>query len=154
MNLKFIEPYPQLLYSLLKQGDEKEIQIIPSKLQDIPVEFFDCLEENDILFIDSTHVSKFGSDVNYLFFHILPRLRKGVYVHLHDIFYPWQYSLSWIKKGMGWNELFVLRAFLQYNDSWEVIFFNQYMAKEHPEKYGFGWRKFLDAKERMKVNKS
>lgn len=144
IKMKFIEPYPNLFYSLLKEWDDKDLLMVPKQLQDISPSFFDTLEENDILFIDSTHVSKFGSDVNYLFFHILPRLKKGVYVHLHDIFYPWQYPVEWIKKGMGWNEMFLLRAFLQYNDSWEIVFFNHYMAFTHPELYHEEWRTVSD----------
>lgn len=144
VDMKFIEPYPELFYSLLKKEDVRENLMIPKGLQDIPLSYFDVLEENDILFIDSTHVSKFGSDVNYLFFHILPRLKKGVYVHLHDILYPWQYPAHWIKKGMGWNEMFLLRAFLQYNKDWEIVFFNHYMAFTHPELYHEEWRKIPD----------
>ena len=146
MNIRLVEPYPNLVYSLMKETDGKADLVVPSKLQDIPLDFFDRLEDGDMLFVDSTHVSKAGSDVNYLFFHIFPRLKKGVYVHLHDIFYPWQYPCpcQWIKNGMGWNEMFLLRAFLQYNDNWEIVFFNHYMAVEHSEMYHEEWRKILD----------
>uniref|UniRef100_UPI000A4A89E8 hypothetical protein n=1 Tax=Clostridium sp. NkU-1 TaxID=1095009 RepID=UPI000A4A89E8 len=66
IKLKFIEPYPSLLKSLLRPNDE--IELLPIGLQDVPLSVFEELEEGDILFIDSTHVSKIGSDVNYLFF--------------------------------------------------------------------------------------
>jgi hypothetical protein len=56
------------------------------------VEKFAALGENDILFIDSTHVAKVGSDVNYLFFEVLPNLNPGVLIHIHDIFYPFELS--------------------------------------------------------------
>ena len=75
------------------------------------------------MFVDSTHVSKTGSDVNYLFFEIIPRLNPGVIIHLHDIFYPFEYPHKWLKQGMVWNELFLLRSFLQYNDNYEILYF-------------------------------
>lgn len=129
IQLKFIEPYPELLQSLLKEEDE--IELFTKGLQDIPLDTFEQLEDGDILFIDSTHVSKIGSDVNYLFFQILPRLNKGVYIHLHDIFYPFEYPKHWIYSGMIWNELYLLRAFLQNNNDYEIIFFQNMMEKKH-----------------------
>lgn len=71
-------------------------------MENIELEYFSNLEDGDVLFIDSTHVSKMGSDVNYLFFEIIPRLKKGVYIHLHDIIYPFEYPMEWIYNGMVW----------------------------------------------------
>src|SRR5262249_3816423 len=84
----------------------------------------ETLGANDILFIDSTHVSKLNSDVNYELFEILPALQSGVYVHLHDILYPFEYPLDWAEEGRGWNEAYLLRAFLAYNDEFEIVLFN------------------------------
>ena len=137
INLSFIEPYPDLLKSLLKPTDD--IKILDRGLQDIELSYFDILNEGDILFIDSTHVSKVNSDVNYLFFEILPRLKKGVYIHLHDIFYPFEYPKEWIYKGMIWNELYLLRAFLQNNNDYEIIFFQNMMMKTHEKLYREEW---------------
>jgi hypothetical protein len=91
------------------------------------------LEANDILFIDSSHVSKAGSDVNHLFFTVLPRLKPGVLVHVHDVFYPFEYPLGWLRQGRAWNELYLLRAFLQYNTAFEMLFFNSFLWKHHKE---------------------
>jgi hypothetical protein len=110
------------------------------KLQDIPIETFKKLQSGDILFIDSTHVSKFASDVNYLFFEILPQLESGVIVHLHDIFYPWEYPVDWIKKGMGWNELYLLRSFLQYNLKWQILFYSSFMERRFKKEYNESWK--------------
>jgi hypothetical protein len=130
INLSFIEPYPALLYSLLKQTDDIELNVCG--LQDMPIDFFETLDSGDILFIDSTHVSKVNSDVNYLFFEIFPRLKKGVYIHLHDIFYPFEYPKDWIlKKGMVWNELYLLRAFLQNNNKYFIQYFHNMMEKKY-----------------------
>lgn len=86
LELTFIEPYPDRLYSLITEEDKNNTNIIVDKIQSVNVSFFDELAENDILFIDSTHVSKTGSDVNYILFEILPRLKPGVFIHFHDVF--------------------------------------------------------------------
>lgn len=79
--------YTKLL-SLVKEDDKSHFKLLNSPLQDVDLSVFYGLEENDILFIDSTHVSKLNSDVNYIFSEILPCLKKRVYIHFHDIFYP------------------------------------------------------------------
>jgi hypothetical protein len=56
-------------------------------------------EANDVLFIDSSHVGKAGSDVNCLLFDILPSLRSGVHVHVHDVLHPFEYPLDWFEAG-------------------------------------------------------
>lgn len=125
----FIEPYPELLYSLIKPED-KRYAILPSRLQDVDLDIFQQLNENDILFIDSTHVSKLGSDVNRIFFDILPALKKGVLVHFHDIFWPFDYPADWVRQGFAWNEAYMLRAFLEFNSSFEILFFASFLHHE------------------------
>lgn len=124
----FIEPYPDRLMSNISQSDREKHEVIVEKLQDVPLEKFAELGENDILFIDSSHVSKCGSDVNYIIFELLPSLKKNIYIHFHDIFYPFEYPLEWYHKGRCWNEAYILRAFLQFNDSFEIVLFNDYMG--------------------------
>jgi hypothetical protein len=86
------------------------------------------LQENDILFIDSTHVAKTGSDVLFEIFEILPLLNKGVKIHFHDIFYPFEYPRQWIvEEKRNWNELYFLRSFLMYNERFSIIAFNTYL---------------------------
>jgi hypothetical protein len=96
---------------------------------------FDVLMESDVLFVDSSHVVKVGSDVLDLFFRILPRLKSGVYIHFHDIFHPFEYPKEWIINGKAWNEAYLLRAFLQYNDSFEIVFFNTFLEFFHPGRF-------------------
>ena len=127
----FIEPYPQLLKSLVKESDPSRITVIPSKLQDVDLEVFARLEPNDILFVDSSHVSKTGSDVNYVFFDILPRLIPGLYIHFHDIFHPFEYPKTWVYEGRAWNEAYLLHAFLQYNDAFVIQLSNSYLEHFH-----------------------
>jgi predicted O-methyltransferase YrrM len=134
----FIEPYPELFYSLIRESDKDRIRVIPARLQDIPLVEFDTLERNDILFIDSTHVSKVNSDVNCIFFRILPRLKSGVIIHFHDVFYPFEYPKSWVYEGRAWNEDYVLRTFLEYNSAFKILFFNtfmEYFFEDYFQKY-------------------
>lgn len=88
IQLTFIEPYPERLYKNIRESDRENITILEKKVQEVEHTFFSQLEAGDILFVDSTHVSKCGSDVNFIFFEILPLIKKGVYIHFHDIFYP------------------------------------------------------------------
>lgn len=133
INITFIEPYPKRLFSLLTDYDKKNTNILTDNLQNIDLEIFDKLNENDILFIDSTHVSKTGSDVNKIIFQILPRLKKGVLIHFHDIFFPFEYPLDWVKNknGFGWNEAYILKSFLMYNTDFEIVMFNTFLEHFH-----------------------
>jgi hypothetical protein len=80
------------------------------------------LEENDLLFIDSSHVIRPQGDVLSEYLQILPTLRPGVIVHIHDIFSPRDYPSEWVKERMlFWNEQYLLEAFLTGNTSWRVI---------------------------------
>lgn len=133
INATFIEPYPDLLFSLLKPHDKNNMSLIPENLQDIDTELFASLSAGDILLIDSTHVSKVDSDVNHILFSILPKLKSGVYIHFHDIFYPFEYPKEWIYEGRSWNELYILRAFLQYNKEFEIVLFNSYLGYFYKE---------------------
>ncbi len=127
----FIEPYPEYFKSKLQPTDFQQNTIHESKLEDIPLALFQTLGQNDILFIDSSHVSKIGSDVNYLIHQILPSLKKGVFIHIHDIGYPFQYPQKWIKEGRAWNENYILRAFLQFNSDFRIALFSSYLRKMH-----------------------
>ena len=124
----FIDPYPKRLLSNVKQTDLGRIHLRSNRLQEIELDFFSTLEERDILFLDSTHVSKFNSDVNYFFFQILPRLRKGVFIQIHDVMYPFDYPKEWIREGRTYNEAYLLRAFLEYNRGFRIVYFNTYLT--------------------------
>jgi hypothetical protein len=134
INCIFVEPYPELLKSLIKEDDNSNIIIYESRLQDIPLDIFMELKANDILFIDSTHVSKFNSDVNYIIHRILPILSEGVYIHFHDTIYPFEYPIEWLLEGRAWNEQYILRAFLEYNSKFKIVLFNTYLETIFREK--------------------
>ncbi|MFZ5907486.1 MAG: class I SAM-dependent methyltransferase [Nitrospirota bacterium] len=133
MQFTFIEPCPDLLMSLVKKEDKNTIKVIPKRLQDVELHEFETLEANDILFIDSTHVSKVNSDVNRIFFEILPALSPGVHIHFHDVFYPFEYPRDWIFEGRAWSEIYLLRAFLQYNSSFNIVLMNSYLTHFHKQ---------------------
>jgi hypothetical protein len=133
IDLTFVEPYPGSLYGRFKENDEKNCKVLVSKVQLVPLEEFRKLQSGDILFIDSSHVSKTGSDVNHEIFRILPALNSGVIIHFHDVFYPFEYPKQWVYEGKNWNEDYILRAFLSYNTSFEILLFSHYMHLHYPE---------------------
>lgn len=120
MDFTCIEPYPRVF---LKEGVDGISRLIEQKVESVPLDFFSKLREGDILFIDSSHVSKTGSDVNYIYLEILPRLKQGVIIHIHDIFFPHDYPKQWVlEEGRSWNEQYLLRAMLMFNPHFEVLF--------------------------------
>ena len=129
----FVEPHPELLRSLLRPGDEGRVRLVAAEVQDAPMGVFEALGANDVLFIDSTHVSKVGSDVNHLVLEVLPRLAPGVHVHFHDVFHPFEYPEHWVRSGHAWNEAYLLRAFLTMNAAYEVVLFNTFLEHFHED---------------------
>lgn len=126
-----IEPYPENFLSHLTDGN---FTLVKSKVEDVDIGMFSELGGNDILFIDSSHVSRIGSDVNFEMMEILPRLATGVIVHIHDIQFPFDYFRSYIlDEHHFWNEQYLVQAFLMYNDSFEVLWCASYMASNHAD---------------------
>lgn len=130
----FVEPHPERLESLIWDADRAATTILRHPVQETPLSVFDELEAGDVLFIDSSHVGKTGSDVNFLLFEVLPRLARGVHVHFHDIFHPFEYPKGWIEEGVAWNEAYLLRAFLQYNHAFEIEFFVSFVMHHMKER--------------------
>jgi hypothetical protein len=131
LDCRFIEPFPDLVESLLTPVDRQRHKIIPTRVQDVPVEDFRWLERGDVLFIDSTHVAKLNSDVNFLFCEVLPRLAPGTLIHIHDVFPPFEYPVDWFRQGRAWNEAYLLRAFLQFNSVFKIRLFGSLMIQRH-----------------------
>jgi hypothetical protein len=129
VELTFIEPFPELLQSLI--GDvSSRVKILATPVQDCDLDVFRTLQAGDFLFIDSTHILRTGSDVCFELFEILPVLADGVIVHIHDMFWPFEYPEDWIvKDNRSWNELYAVRALLTGNSEWKVVMFNDYIAK-------------------------
>jgi hypothetical protein len=125
-----IEPYPSDY--LIKLDDIGAITLIKDCLENIDLNIFKTLTENDILFIDSSHVLKLDSDVMFYFTKIFPILNKNVLIHIHDIFFPYDYPLKWLKEGRFWNEQYFLYTFLQYNTKFKIKFCNSYSTYKYP----------------------
>jgi predicted O-methyltransferase YrrM len=130
VNLTFIEPFPEERLNNLLKPDER-CSIIKDFVQNINMDTWQDLEENDILFIDSSHVVKFGSDVQHLLSKVIPRLKGGVIIHIHDIFFPFEYPVEWLKEGRAWNEAYFLRAFLQFNSDFEILLFTSFLEGKY-----------------------
>ncbi|MGA3207390.1 MAG: class I SAM-dependent methyltransferase [Syntrophales bacterium] len=123
-----IEPYPG---EKLRGIDEIDFQLIDKKLEDIDVGF---LSTADLFFIDSSHVSKVGSDVNYEILEIVPNLKKGSIIHWHDIMFPGEYFEDWVREGrMFWNESYLVNAFMLFNNTFQIIWASRYMQLNHSE---------------------
>ncbi len=125
-----IDPHPGVLRSLLGNSQDA-VTMVESKLQNVDRGIFDELGPNDVLFIDSSHVSKAGSDVNYVFLEIRPRLKAGVAIQIHDIYLGFEYPAKWLREGRAWNEAYLLRAFLEYNQQFRISLFIGYMQNVH-----------------------
>jgi hypothetical protein len=122
-----IDPNIERAQSLLP-----DFRFIQKRVQDLPIDFFNLLTQNDILFIDSSHVLKTSSDVLFLFSEVFPALNSGVYIHIHDVFYPFVYPDSWLKGRVGFNETYALRLILQ-STNFRIVYWNDYLEKTYSD---------------------
>jgi predicted O-methyltransferase YrrM len=128
VDLTLIDPQMDAVSLLFEPQGPAQARKLSRRVQEVRMERFDDLAANDCLFIDSSHVCKTGSDVNYYLFEILPRLKPGVLIHIHDILYPFEYLEGWtLGEKRSWNEAYAIRAFLQYNNSFEILYWNNYI---------------------------
>jgi uncharacterized UPF0146 family protein len=121
-----VEPYPRADIAVFAKPG---FQLIQKKLQELELAFFSDI---DLLFIDSSHVCKVDSDVNYEMLEILPQMKVGALIHWHDIPMPQNYWKDWMDTGtMFWNESYLLHAFLLFNDSFKIQWGSNYMKLNH-----------------------
>lgn len=131
MNFICVEPYPR---DFLSAGVPGITRLEIRKVQELPPCWFDQLEAGDILFIDSSHVCKTGSDVNHIYLKVLPRLRPGVIVHIHDIFLPCEYLKSWVlEENRSWNEQYLVQVMLQHSTRYRVLLANYFAFLRFPQ---------------------
>ena len=129
-----IDPYP----STFIEEELEQAQLIKSRVESLDPVFFEQLQANDVLFIDSGHSVRIGSDVNFLFLDVLPRLAPGVLVHIHDINLPYEYHKVYATNEsfrQFWTEQYLLQAFLSYNDQFEILLGMYYLMKDHLENF-------------------
>jgi hypothetical protein len=127
-SLTCIEPYPEERLN----GANANIELIRKRVEEVDLEFFSSLQADDILFIDSSHTVKFGSDVCYELLEILPSLAPGVWVHVHDIFFPHDYPAEWlVKRRLALNEQYLLEAFLAFNRQFRITLSDYWLCLQH-----------------------
>jgi hypothetical protein len=127
-----VDPFPG---QALRSGFPGFHRLIRGEAQKVPLGLFTSLGKNDILFIDSSHVLRTGSDLSYVLLEILPRLSRGVLAHFHDIFLPFEYPRKLVTKDLKfYNEQYFLQAFLAFNPAFEVLWAGQFMLKKHFKK--------------------
>lgn len=150
VDISCIDPYPP---AFLRQPIDGIARVVERGAQELPLAYFTELRAGDLLFIDSSHVAKTDSDVNFLFFEVFPRLAPGVLIHLHDIFLPHDYPPAWVlDENRSWNEQYLLRALLMYSRGFEVLFGCSYAfwrfpalvitALSNPDGAGYGGGSF------------
>ncbi|OYW54227.1 MAG: hypothetical protein B7Y80_12995 [Hyphomicrobium sp. 32-62-53] len=112
------------------------VRIERSRVERLGLEYFEDLEDGDFLFIDSSHVVRAQNDVVFLYLELLPRLKPGVFVHIHDIFSPRDYPREWlIENNRQWAEQYLMEAFLQFNPTYEVFLAVNDLAHAAPEAF-------------------
>ncbi|HWD87513.1 MAG TPA: class I SAM-dependent methyltransferase [Mucilaginibacter sp.] len=125
-----IEPYE------MPWLETKNVKVIRKKVEDIDVTFFEQLEPNDILFIDSSHMIRPQGDVLFEYLEILPVLKAGVIIHIHDIFTPKDYPDEWVfTKRLLWNEQYLLEAFLSFNNMFKIIGATNYLSHHYSSEF-------------------
>jgi predicted O-methyltransferase YrrM len=107
--------------------------LIETILQRAPLAIFEALDRGDLVFYDGSHCSRVASDVNWFFFEVLPRLKPGILIHVHDIFFPRTYPREWLlDRRQSWNEQYVLQAFLMHNQAYQIEIVNAFLAHFRP----------------------
>ncbi len=136
-----IDPYPQSIINTLP----RMTYLINERIELLDVAFFERLEKNDILFIDSSHTVKIGGDVNYLILEILPRLAQGVIVHFHDIPMPCEYPKVYFTNPqfrVFWTESYLLQAFLCFNSQFEILLAMSYLMTEQRKEFSSAFKHY------------
>ena len=126
-----IEPFPSAALTALP------VRLVQDKIENVGVSLFEGLSENDILFIDSSHMIRPQGDVLFEYLELLPRLKRGVIVHIHDIFSPRDYPDEWIMRDMRfWNEQYLVEALLSHTTKYEVLLALNFLANDFPDDLG------------------
>lgn len=116
-----IEPYPiDMIRHMSSTADN--VELIDRPIQDVPLDYFRKLRPNDIVSIDSNHVVRSGSEVNYIVLEVLPIIPKGVLVQIHDIYLPYDYDRDVLRNFIHPNETALVAAFLACNPRYKILF--------------------------------
>jgi hypothetical protein len=124
-----IDPFPR---EFVRRND-LGIELVIEPVEDVVPQLILSLNRGDIVFVDSSHVIRQHGDVTWFFLQILPRLRDGVLVHIHDVHFPFDYPLEFIKsRNVYWTEQYMLHAYLMKNYIDEVLFSSRYSSHVYP----------------------
>ena len=148
-----IDPYPG---SIVKKNLPGFSRLIKKRVELLDVNFFEQLDDNDVLFIDSGHTVRIGGDVNFLILDILPRLAPGVIVHFHDIGLPYEYPKVYATNRrfrVFWTEAYLLQAFLCHNSQYEIMLAVSYLMSEQKEAFRAAFP-FYDPKKHVSTSGS
>lgn len=127
--LTAIDPFPE---PYLREFNDKQFTLIESRVERVPASLFERLEPNDILFIDSSHVIRLDGDVLYEILEIIPRIKVGTLIHIHDIFLPYHYPRDWtVGRRNFWTEQYLVQAFLAFNSSFEIKWSSAMMEQRY-----------------------
>ena len=130
LSLVAIDPFPT---RLPEEGIPGLTEVIVRPVEQMDASWFERLDAGDILFIDSSHVLKIGNDVWFEYLEVIPRLKPGVLVHVHDVFLPSHYRRETVVRDKWfWNEQYLLQAFLAFNAEFEVVWSGSLMHLRHP----------------------
>ncbi|MES2679697.1 MAG: class I SAM-dependent methyltransferase [Bacteroidota bacterium] len=124
-----IEPYEQPFL------ETTGVDVMREKVENVDKSLFQNLERNDILFIDSSHIIRPQGDVLFEYLEVLPILKPGVIIHVHDIFTPKDYLDGWIYEHILWNEQYLLEAFLMFNSDFKIVGALNYLAHNHRKEF-------------------
>ena len=125
------DPFPKVA----RPGLPGLTELSATRAEELPAELFVGLGQDDLLVVDTTHTVKTGGDVNHIVLDVLPRLGRGVLVHFHDVFLPWEYPRQWAEDyGLYWAEQYLLQAFLSLNPDFEIACALYALSREQPER--------------------
>lgn len=121
-----IDPYPRADIAHVVDHFEQK------RLEEVDPTLFDQLEAGDVLFIDSSHVVRMSNDVAHLFCRIIPALKPGVVIHVHDVFLPYEYPKRFFYDCPGWGEQYMLHALLQ-SGAYSMLWPGYFLQQERPD---------------------
>jgi Methyltransferase domain len=130
-----VDPYPG---EVVTGGLPMLDRLVRKRVEIMDLGLFEELGENDILFVDSSHTVRTGSDVNFLILEVLPRLAPGVIIHFHDIPLPYEYQKVYFTNPtfrVFWTEAYLLQSFLTFNDRFEILLGMAFLMQEHQQAF-------------------
>lgn len=145
-----IEPYPSPWLEQALHAREPAAHLTRQPVETLSAAALADLEANDILFVDSSHCVRLASDVNFVFLQVLPRLRPGVIVHVHDIYIPYEYPRTHFfgRQKLFWNEQYLLQALLTENPRFEILVPGYFVQSEMESDFAAAFPAYDAARDR------